>query len=210
MSEIVSSGFNEFDRLALLYRRTRELLDVLSATGELPGGGSEMLATETLPHVEDMEAGFRIRLRAAEADVDELRALLAHAGILLHDPRSPAEDRAALIESMQALSGAGGERAIVPPAGRRMAAIDVARLVFALVPQTSAQDVHYPAGLRSYADISPPRTPGQLAARIEELERSLWRIATGDSPRLSDGPYRRTYGFFDTAARVCGSGSLLA
>jgi hypothetical protein len=78
------------------------------------------------------------------------------------------------------------------------------------VPQTPAEDVHYPAGLRTYADISAPRTPTQLAARIEELERNLWRIATGETPRLSDGQYRRTYGFFDTAARVAGSGSLLA
>jgi hypothetical protein len=210
MTELMSSGFNEFERLAVLYRRTRDLLDVLSATGELPGGGSEVLATQTLPHVEDMEAGFRIRLRATEADLDELRALLAHAGLLLRDPRNPAEKRAALIETIQALSGAGGARQIVPPQGRRLAAIDLARLVFALVPQTAAEDVHYPAGLRSYADIFAPRTPGQLAERIEELERSLWRIATGETPRLSDGGYRRTYGFFDTAARVAGSGSLLA
>src|SRR5215210_5286546 len=119
MSELMSSGFTEFDRLAVLYRRTLELLDFLSANGELPGGGTEILATETLPHVEDMEAGFRIRLRATEANVDELRALLAHAGLLLRDPRGPAEERAALIESIQALSGAGGERELVPPAGRR-------------------------------------------------------------------------------------------
>ena len=46
--------------------------------------------------------------------------------------------------------------------------------------------------------------------RIEELERSLWRIAAGETPRLSDAPYRRTYGFFDTAARVATGGSLLS
>jgi hypothetical protein len=55
-----------------------------------------------------------------------------------------------------------------------------------LAARTPASDVHYPAGLRSYADISPPRTAAELAIRIEELERSLWTIATGLRPRLSD------------------------
>jgi hypothetical protein len=80
-----------------------------------------------------------------------------------------------------------------------------ARLVFALLPRTLAEDVRYPAGRRTYADISAPRRPAELAERIEELERSLWSVATGHRPRLSDGSYRRTYGFFDTAARISGS-----
>lgn len=210
MTELMASGFGEFDRLALLYRRTRELLDTVTADGELPSGASEVLATETLPHVEDMEAGFQLWLRAGAASLQELRALIARAGLVVRDPRDPAEERAALIEAFQTRSGAGGEREIVPVSVRRMAAIELARLTFALLPTTPASEVHYPAGLRSYADISPPRTPAELAERIEELERSLWHVAVGRTPRLTDGGYRRTYGFFDTAARVSGTGFLPA
>jgi hypothetical protein len=208
MSELVSSGFGEFDRLALLYRRTRELLDLVVARGEIPTGATDVIATETLPHVEDMEAGFQIWLRAGQAALDELRTLIARAGLVPADPRDPAERRAAVAEALQKLAGAGGEREIVPPARRRLAALELARLTFALLPATPAAEVHYPAGLRTYADILPPRTPAELADRIEELERSLWHIAAGRPPRLSDGRYRRTYGFFDTAARISNSGFL--
>ena len=210
MNELVASGFGEFDRLALLYRRTLALLDEVSATGELPGDGSQVLAAETLPHVEDMEAGFRVWLRASATDRAELRAVLAHAGLSAIDPHTPAEQRAALIEKMQALTGAGGERDIEPAPARYLSALELARLVFAFLPATPPAEVHYPVGLRSYADITPPRTPGELVCRIEELERRLWHVAAGRPPRLHDAGYRRTYGFFDAAARLVGRGFMLS
>ena len=210
MYEFVGSGFGDFDRLALLYRRTREVLDETVATGDVPAGTTTVLATETLPHVEDIEAGFQIRLRAAEARLDELRVLISRSGMVAPDSLSPAEERAALIESIQRLSGAGGERDLVSPSRRRLVALEIARLTFALMPATPPADVHYPSGLRTYADISAPRTPAELADRIEELERSLWHIAAGRPPRLSDASYRRTYGFFDAAARLSGGGFLLS
>lgn len=210
MEQIGTSGFAEFDRLQLLFRRTWELLDALSATGDLPAGGSDVLATETLPHVEDMEAGFRVWLRASAAELAELREFVRRAGIRAVDPRDGAERRAALIESMQRIGGARGASDIVPSPARRLAAIEHARLVFAMLPSTPGHEVHYPVGRRTYADIPAPRGPAELAARIEEMERSLWTIATGLRPSLSDGEYRRTYGFFDTAARMTTRGFRLS
>jgi hypothetical protein len=208
MNTFETTGFAEFDRLAELFRRTRGLLDVLSATGSLPEGGSDVLATQTLPHVEDIEEGFRIRLRASAAELSELRRLVLQAGIGQSEARDPAEQRAALIEAMHELGRDYGQREILPPPARRVAAIEHARLVFALLPATPAREVHFPLGLRSYADIAAPRSATELSGRIEELERSLWAIATGRPPRLSDGAYRRTYGFFDTAARISSNGLL--
>jgi hypothetical protein len=210
MSELVSSGFGDFDRLATLYHRTRALLDDVTASGDVPARTTELLATETLPHVEDMEAGFQIWLRATAARLDELRVLIARSGLVAPRTLDPAEERAALIEAIQRLAGVGGERELVAPAGRRLAALELARLTFALLPTTPTSEVHYPTGLRSYADIAAPRSPAELADRIEELERSLWRIAAGQPPRLTDGSYRRTYGFFDTAARLSGGGFVVA
>lgn len=206
-----ASGFAEFDRMAMLFHRTRELLDMVTATGDLPDGATEMLAHETLPHVEDIEQGFRVSLRASGAGLTELRALVARAGVTAGDPVSAAEARAALIETMHDLARAGrAHPEILPAPTRYLAALDHARLVFALLPQTSTEDVHYPIGRRTYADILAPRGAGQLAERIEELERSLWAVATHRAPRPGDGSYRRTYGFFDTAARISGNRFLAA
>jgi len=211
MQGFEASGFVEFDRLAILFRRTRELLDMVTATGELPDGATEVLARETLPHVDDIEQGFRVSLRASTAELAELRALVARAGVNAADPVSAAEQRAALIETMHELARTGSAHPdILPAPVRCLAALHHARLVFALLPQTAAQDVHYPIGRRTYADISPPRGAGQLAERIEELERSLWAVATHRTPRPTDGGYRRTYGFFDTAARISGNRFLAA
>jgi hypothetical protein len=210
MSELVSSGFGDFDRLAVLYRRTLAVLDELCATGDLPADGANVLATQTLPHVEDMETGFRVWLRANHADLAELRAMVERAGVVDTAPTSPAEKRAALIEGMNALAGPVRGSHIQPAPMRSLAALELARLVFALMPATPAHDVHYPAGRRTYADIAPPRRATELVERIEELERSLWRVATGAVPRLSDGTYRRTYGFFDAAVRLVGRGFMLA
>jgi hypothetical protein len=205
MNSFEASGFAEFDRMAMLFQRTRELLDLVTATGELPEGAAEMLAHETLPHVEDIEQGFRVSLRAGMAELDELRALVARAGVAA-EAASAAEERAALIETMHDLALAGvAQREIVPAPQRCLAALHHARLVFAILPLTPAHDVRYPLGRRTYADIAPPQGAGQLAERIEELERNLWSIATQRLTRPADASYRRTYGFFDTAARISGT-----
>ncbi len=205
MHNLEASGFAEFDRLALLFQRTRELLDQVAATGDLPDAATELLATETLPHVEDIEQGFRVWLRAGPVELAELRSLVRRAGLLAEDSLTIAERRAALVETMHDIAAAGGQPAIMPAPARPLAALEHARLVFALLPATPAEDVHYPGGRRTYADIAPPRRPAELAERIEELERSVWAVATNRLARLSDNSYRRTYGFFDTAARLSAS-----
>jgi hypothetical protein len=210
MDRIEASGFSEFDRLAVLFRRTRELLDVATATGDLPDDATEVLATETLAHVEDIEQGFRVWLRAGTAELTELRALIGRAGMLAGVTRSAAEARAALVETMHEIALTEALPELVPAPARALAAIQHARLVFALLPATPEGDVHFPVGRRTYADILPPRGAAELAERIEELERSVWAVATTRRPRLRDGSYRRTYGFFDTAARISGSHFLTA
>jgi hypothetical protein len=84
--------------------------------------------------------------------------------------------------------------------------VEHARLVFALIPVTPEADVRYPAGRRSYSDISAPRTPVELAGRIEELERRLWSVATGRRPDPVDPASRRVYGFFDIGERLARAG----
>ena len=210
MTGIESSGFAEFDRLADLFRRTLAVLDAVLETGDLPEGGSDVLATQALPHIEDVEQGFRSLLRAAETDMEELRHLLTRGGFGLPEPRDAGESRAALIEAMRALSGAGGQRELVGAPSRPLAALEHARLALAMLPGTPESEVHFPGRRRTYADISAPRSPVEFVGRVEEIERTLWWVAAGERPGPRNAAYRRVYGFFDVGERLTSPGLRLS
>src|SRR3954452_18648700 len=97
MHSLETSGFADFDRMAALFQRTLELLHAISATNEVSDEATAVLAPETLPHVEDIEEGFRVWLRAATADIAELRTFVARAGLGAQQSHNAAERRAALI-----------------------------------------------------------------------------------------------------------------
>ena len=207
MHDLEPSGFSEFDQWLALAQRTRELLDVAIGQGELPDGGAAYLSDETLPHVEGVQAGFVGWLRTEAAGIAELRYLLGRvAAFRVDGPTSDAERRAAAAESMAEL---GFEERTGRPAARlhaaepwNLAALAHARVVLAMLPRIADEDVRFPAGRRTYADIPAPRGPAELSDRLEELERSLWRTATGHRPDPRDPAFRRSYGFFDAADRL--------
>jgi hypothetical protein len=208
MHELEPSGFSEFDQWRALAGRTRELLDAAMADGALPEGGADYLADRTLPHVEGVQAGFVGWLRSEAAGVAELRYLLGRVAALRVDaPMSEAERLAAASESFVELDlerraghrAADRLRAAEP---WNLAALAHARLVLAMLPRIADEDVRYPSGRRTYADIAAPRGPAELSDRLEELERSLWRTATGRRPDPRDPAFRRAYGFFDAADRL--------
>jgi hypothetical protein len=203
------TGFAAFDRLAGLFRATRALLDAALRDPSLPEGGAALIADAVLPHVEQVAIGFRATLRAHDGDLAELRALVRAVG-LAAPPASRAEVRAALAEALLAQTGTGGRRALLTAPAEPLTAVGHARVVWALMPHTPTDEVHFPVAPRTYGDIPVPRTPGELATRIEELERELWSVATGHGPRDRSGAYRRTYGFFDTAVRLSDGGLRLA
>ena len=207
MTDIERSGFSEFDRWLGLAKRTRELLDAAIGEGELPAGGADYLADRTLPHVERVQAGFVGWLRSDSAGIDELRYLLLRvASVRVDGPLDDAERRAAEAETdaERALAAVAPNR----PAALRaaepwsLAALAHARVVLAMLPRLADDEVRYPAGRRTYADIPAPRGPAELADRLEELERSLWNTAAGRRPNPGDPAFRRSYGFFDAADRL--------
>ena len=207
MTDIEQSGFSEFDRWLALARRTRELLDAAIDEGSLPDGGAAYLSDRTLPHVEGVRNGFLGWLRSEMADVAELRYLLGQVASARVDPAANnAERRAAQAE--EAI-----ERAMAVRDGRPMvrlqaaepwnlAALAHARLVLAVLPRIPDDEVRFPAGRRTYADIAAPRGPAELSGRLDELERSVWHTASGHRPDLVDPVFRRAYGFFDAAERL--------
>jgi hypothetical protein len=203
MSELDLSGYEDFDRLIAVVRRTHEVLDRIAGEGELPPGGADFLAESSLPHVERVQAGFQGSLRSDAADADELRYLLEITGAARVDgPADEAERRAKLAEAMlERALAARGLRPLQGAVAWDLALLTHARVVISFMPRLPAAEVRWP-GRRSYADIPVPRGPAELAQRIEELERQLWRAATGRSTPPTDPAFRRTYGFFDTADRL--------
>ena len=208
MQDLHESGFSEFDRWIALARRTRELFDAALADGELPEDGADYLADRTLPHVEAVQAGFVGSLRSDATDVAELRYLLTRVAVLRVDPpASEAERRAAAAEAIAELelerrAGPGWTTRLQAAEPWNLAALAHARVVLAMLPRIADGEVRYPAGRRTYADIAAPRGPAELSDRLEELERSLWRTATGHRPDPRDPAFRRSYGFFDAADRL--------
>ena len=208
MHDLEQSGFSEFDRWLALAHRTRELLDTVLGEGALPDGGAAYLADRTLPHVEGVQAGFVGWLRSDSAGLAELRYLLDRVGSMrVEGPTSPAERAAAAAE-------VAAEQAVATRTGRpstaglrvaepwNLAALAHARLVLAMLPRIPDEDVRFPTGRRTYADIPAPRGPAELSDRLDELERSLWQTAAGRRPDPRDPAFRRAYGFFDAAERL--------
>lgn len=203
MRSMEQTGFLDFDQLLELVRRTRELLDAALDEGELPAGGADYLAAATLPHIEGIEAGFVGWVRTEHAGLDELRYLLSQVARLDRIvPETEAERRAALAEALLERRLGRGRPRLQRLRPWDLAALTHARVVLGYLPRIPEERVRYPAGLRTYADIPVPRGPAELAERIRELERELWRTATGRPPRPLDPAFKRTYGFFDAAEQL--------
>jgi hypothetical protein len=205
MSELDRSGYREFDRILDLARRTREVIEAAVIDGALPDGAGDLLADETLPHVESIQAGFRGWLRTEGIGLAELQYLLLQLGTMRTDPAVTPADRDAAAAEMIAELRMGGHRPrpILEAAEPwHLAALAHARLVLATLPKLADADVRWPAGRSTYADIPIPRGPAELAERLTELEQQLWRLATGRLTPRTDPALRRTYGFFDAAERL--------
>jgi hypothetical protein len=205
MSHIDRSGYREFDRILDLARRTREVIEAAVIDGELPDGAEGVIADETLPHLETVQSGFRGWLRAEGVGIAELQYLLLQVGAMRAEPAATdADRRAAAAETIAELRFASMHTRPVIRAAEPwdLAALAHARLVLAMLPTLDPGDVRWPAGRPSYADIPVPRGPAELAHRLTELERQLWRLATRRPAQRSDPALRRTYGFFDAAERL--------
>ena len=207
MAGLGTSGFSQFDRLGAVVRRTRELLDAVAAEGALPTGGADFLADATLPHLEGIRDGFRGWLRADAAGTAEMRFLVAQHGAIRAAARA-VDRRAALAETEAEARLPTRPERLRRPETWHLAALDHARLVLALLPRLPDEAVRFPAGRRTYADIPVPRGPAELAERIDELERELWRTAVGHPAPRTDPAFRRTYGFFDAAEQFGPTGRL--
>lgn len=176
-------GLQVLRDLTQIYLRTRAALQTLAQGEErLAEADSRFLAERTLAHVEAMQDGLRLTLRASAAGREELRYVV---GKVWFAPADPFDRR---------------EGGVARPDLWRIAALQYAATVMGLVPRLPEDLVTYP-GPPSYVDIRPPRGPAELKDRLEELERALWDAALGRWWAIADpAGRRRCYAFFEAGA----------
>lgn len=139
-----------------------------------------------LEHLSDVHEGFALTLRTtAVRSPSELRDLVRR--ILI--------DWSWLAEL--GLSWQGGQ--IELPVSQVLAFAH-ATVALGILPHLPPELITYPKAKRSYADIPVPHTPGEVLARIEELEQVVWEAAERPVGAVKPDPLRRTYGFFETSA----------
>ncbi len=179
------SLLNDYRYLGRIAEATRALLADLLEDQHLTAEQRRQLDA-TLAHLTDVREGFVLSLRTGDvADTSELEALVRH---ILFDWRWLEELGLELLP----------ETEVHLP---RMQLLSFAHsyLALALMPRLPRQRVTFP-NPKSYADIPVPRRPGEILARIEELEEVLTQVQGEERARLSVGSFRRTYGFFETSA----------
>jgi hypothetical protein len=183
MDGLVRSGDAGLFDFAALYLRTRAILrEHLDAERLRQEQAAAFLAERTLPHLEAMRLGLRWTVRAEHGPVAELRYVVGP-DVGTDDPSDTREGRDLSEADIRCL-----------------AALLHAKVVMGWLPGLPREATTYP-GPWGYRDIRPPRGPGELKDRLEELERGVWEVATGTPrPHIQHGRYRRVYAFFEAGA----------
>ena len=197
------SRFAAFDDMVETYRRTRAAL--VAVAHERAGDGElvrEIIASESLPHVDAIWDGLVALARAGQFTSAELRDLVRRAAIVEPPYRNGPDAVAAAAEARAVRPG------IRPADAGHMLAAAHSRIVFSVLPTLPPDAVTWPRAHRTYADIPRPRTEAELLARVEELAQVLWRVAEG-RPR-HDEPLRRALAFFEAGSRLSFGGGFTA
>ncbi|HYM83544.1 MAG TPA: hypothetical protein VEY67_05295 [Candidatus Dormibacteraeota bacterium] len=196
-------GFASFDGIVRLASQSRAALLVALRPG-LGEAEIELLAGETLLYVELARDGFALSARASDlAGVDQ-PAFLRRWGIS-GEPRDGDERT-----EREALSHIGRPLSLVRDGREALQAFGQARVALALIPRLPAAAVSWPPR-PTYVDVPRPRGAGELVDRLEEIERTIWRLSVRREPPERDHePARRTLAFFDAIVYLGGDPRALA
>jgi hypothetical protein len=177
-----------FFALGNVAAQTKELLGEYMRRGDAPLSPERReRLTLTFHQIENAREGFKITLRTHSVrDLSELRDLIQETLFTwewLQDCGLELEpDSEVYLPLEQTLAFAHSY------------------ITLGVLPRLPDWQVTYPDTPATYADIPVPRTPGEILARIDELENVLSQ-ATAKPRRAADPePLRRTYGFFETSA----------
>lgn len=192
----MTTGFSSFDAVIRLAADSRAALLVGLRHG-LGATEVELLAEETLPYVELARDGFALAARASDMTGLDPSTFLRHWGGSWEAGRSrEGEDEDERAEG-SALERLGRRRPVLRSGGEALAAFAHARVALALIPRLPPAAVSWPPR-PTYVDVPRPRGAGELIGRLEEIERTIWRLAVGRGrPERDHEPARRTLAFFD-------------
>ncbi|RME44703.1 MAG: hypothetical protein D6796_11445 [Caldilineae bacterium] len=179
--------------LARIVKTTRQTLAAMLAENrraERAGLEAEAAAgrlSDTLEHMEQVREGFILSQRTTpHTALSELRALVAH---ILTDWSWLQSMNLALAPAMQ-----------VEELGEQLVAFNHALVALSILPRLPADAVTFPQPRPTYGDVAVPVLPGDLLARIEEIERTIYQAELRSLRRLEYAPLRRTYAFFDASS----------
>lgn len=159
---------------------------------------AQMVLQQARDYLSRVREGFVLSVRTADiTSTDELGFLLERVlldwetlqvelGIL--EPDSPQEPKQ--VEAVR----------------DQLLAFGMAAIALGMLPRLPTEEITFPKSYRmppTYADIPVPGSPAAMLQRIEELEKTIWQIASQDLVELAErryAPLRRTYGFFESSA----------
>lgn len=141
---------------------------------------------DTLQHLEDVREGFILSQRTSSSiSLGELRLLVQH--VLL--------DWAWLHTLNLDFSLSGAIETPQP----QLLYFNHALVALAALPHLPAQAVTFPQKQPSYADVTAPGLPGELLARLEEIEQVIYQTEAMPAKTPPYDPFRRTYAFFEAS-----------
>jgi hypothetical protein len=169
-------------------QRTKELLGEYMRRRDTPlSSDRQKYLTLTLHHIDNVREGFKITLRTTEVrDLSELRELIQQT-LMTWD----------WLEAFNLELEPDTE--IYYPLEQTLAFAH-SYVTLGVLPRLPAWAVTYPETPPTYADIPVPHTPGEVLARIDELEMVLSEATAKPRREADPEPLRRTYGFFETSA----------
>ena len=141
---------------------------------------------ETLQHLGDVREGFILSQRtSAFVSLTELQALVQH--VLLD------------WDWLQAMDLAFSLADEVETPQQQLLYFNHALVALAALPRLPAHAVTFPQKRPTYADVTAPGLPGELLARIEEIERVIYQTEAMPTRTPAYDPFRRTYAFFEAS-----------
>jgi hypothetical protein len=141
---------------------------------------------ETLHHMEDVREGFILSQRTSlPISTEELRVLVQH--VLLD------------WDWLQTLNLAFSPADEIETPQPQLLYFNHALIALGALPHLPAQAVTFPQKRPTYADVTAPGLPGELLARIDEIERVIYQTEAMPTRALAYDPLRRTYAFFEAS-----------
>ena len=141
---------------------------------------------ETLTHIEDVREGFILSQRTSAAiSLSELRAMVHY-----------------ILMDWQWVQGMNMTLAPSPhleTLGTQLVSYNHAMVALAVLPRLPAEAVTFPQPNPTYGDVAVPTLPGELLARIEEIEQIIYQAEVGPVRNTAYASLRRTYGFFEAS-----------